>query len=103
LFTFFFFFFFFFLCFLLLLHLFFIFSPLREDAGVDPNRDFPYSRQDSNCLQCSTSRLFHSIMRLNLIQIVVTFHGGMAAIGYEWGENLDLIILCSCNFLPTII
>ena len=59
----------------------------REDAGVDPNRDFPYSRQDNNCFKSSTSRLFNAIMKANLVQIVVTFHGGMTAIGYEWGES----------------
>lgn len=58
----------------------------REDAGVDPNRDFPYSREDNECLRSSTGRLFNAIMRANLIQIVVTFHGGMVAIGYEWGK-----------------
>lgn len=59
----------------------------RNDANnVDPNRDFPYSRQDKNCLQSNTAKLFFIIMSLSLIQIVVTFHGGMVAIGYEWGS-----------------
>lgn len=53
---------------------------------MDPNRDFPYSREDNECLRSSTGRLFNAIMRANLIQVVVTFHGGMVAIGYEWGK-----------------
>ena len=61
----------------------------REDAnGVDPNRDFSYSRNDGNCFKSSTAKLFHRVMKNNLIQIVITFHGGMVAIGYEWGEQI---------------
>ena len=65
-------------------------SGFREDANnVDPNRDFSYSRKDSNCFKSSTAKLFHRIMKSNLIQIVVTFHGGMVAIGYEWGTCMQ--------------
>ena len=60
---------------------------------MDPNRDFPYGRSDTNCLKSSTSRLFLAVMGMNLIQLVVTFHGGMVAIGYEWGE----CYLKNCN------
>lgn len=59
----------------------------RDDAGVDPNRDFPYSRSDEKCFLSTTAKLFDKIMIQNLIQMVVTFHGGMAAIGYEWGTR----------------
>jgi hypothetical protein len=59
----------------------------REDAqGVDPNRDFPYSRKDNNCLRSNTAKLFYKMMTTSLIQLVVTFHGGMVAIGFEWGS-----------------
>ena len=59
----------------------------REDAGVDPNRDFPYSRKDDQCLRSTTAKIFYAIMSSTIAQIVVTFHGGMAAIGYEWGSR----------------
>lgn len=59
----------------------------RDDNGVDPNRDFGYSRSDNNCLKSTTGQLFHHIMSENLIQTAVTFHGGMVAIGYEWGSK----------------
>ena len=58
----------------------------REDAGVDPNRDFGYSRSDDECLRSTTARIMNSLMARSLMQIVVTFHGGMVAIGYEWGS-----------------
>ena len=61
----------------------------REEAkGVDPNRDFPYSRKDDNCFKTATARLFNAIMSTSLTQLVVTFHGGMVAIGYEWVRHL---------------
>ncbi len=59
----------------------------RNDAGVDPNRDFPYSRGDNECMLSSTAKLFRHIMAANPVQLVVTFHSGMVAIGYEWGSK----------------
>jgi hypothetical protein len=58
----------------------------RDEKGIDPNRDFAYSRRDNNCLKSSTARTLYAIVESALIQIVVTFHGGMVAIGYEWGS-----------------
>lgn len=58
----------------------------REDAGVDPNRDFGYSRSNDNCLRSTTARIMNALLARTLMQIVVTFHGGMVAIGYEWGS-----------------
>lgn len=59
----------------------------RNDAGIDPNRDFPYSRGDNKCLVSTTAKIFDRLMRENLIQLVVTFHSGMVALGYEWGSK----------------
>ncbi len=59
----------------------------RFDEGIDPNRDFPYSRKDDKCFLSKTAQLFHHLLEENIIQLVVTFHGGMVAIGYEWGSR----------------
>ena len=59
----------------------------RDDAGIDPNRDFSYGRKDDNCMTSTTAKIIDSIMNYNLIQIVITFHGGMTAISYTWGSN----------------
>ena len=59
----------------------------RDDRGIDPNRDFPYSRRDTNCLLSHTAKIFMALMLSNIIQLVVTYHGGMVAIGYEWGSQ----------------
>lgn len=58
----------------------------RVESGVDTNRDFPYGRADGRCLRSTTAQVINSVMKNNLIQLVITFHGGMAAIGYEWGS-----------------
>jgi hypothetical protein len=58
----------------------------RDDMGVDPNRDFPYVRKDNNCLQSSTAQLIYRLMSSRRIDMLVTFHGGMEAIAYEWGS-----------------
>lgn len=49
----------------------------RSEQGIDPNRDFAYSRNDNTCFRSSTAKLFNVLMRETLTQIVVTFHGGM--------------------------
>jgi predicted deacylase len=59
----------------------------RTEGSVDPNRDFGYSRRDNRCFLSSTAKIFNEIMKRNIIQIVVTFHGGMVALGYEWGSR----------------
>ena len=59
----------------------------RDDAGIDPNRDFSYGRKDNNCMTSTTAKIIDSIMNENLIQMVITFHGGMTAISYTWGSN----------------
>ena len=54
---------------------------------MDPNRDYAYSRSDNRCFKSSSAQLFASLFDDNLIQFVVTFHGGMEAIAYEWGSK----------------
>jgi Zinc carboxypeptidase len=58
----------------------------REEDGIDPNRDFPYDVVDtSQCMQTVAGRTLNEVFRNYLIQLSFTFHGGMEAIGYEWG------------------
>ncbi len=57
----------------------------RQDGNIDVNRDFPYQRHDSNCMQSNTAKIFYYLMHNLASQVVVTFHGGMIALGYEWG------------------
>lgn len=59
----------------------------RDDNFVDPNRDFPYSRVNNACLLSTTAKIVNRIMSEHIIQLVVTFHGGMVALGYEWGSK----------------
>lgn len=54
-------------------------SNRRDDAGVDPNRDFAYSRTNSDCLKSATAKILYAVSMQNIIQIVVTFHGGMVS------------------------
>jgi hypothetical protein len=58
-------------------------GPVREDSGLDPNRDFPYATAD--CLRSSTAQAINSAWREHVFQLAVTFHGGMESITYEWG------------------
>jgi hypothetical protein len=57
----------------------------EEDFGVDPNRDFPYDTKPTACMQTIAARTLNELYQANLIQLSLTFHGGMEVIGYEWG------------------
>lgn len=57
----------------------------RLELGVDPNRDFPYSRAASQCMVTAVARSINEVWKEHLFQLSVTFHGGMQAIAYEWG------------------
>ncbi len=55
----------------------------REEDGIDPNRDFPYYKDDFNttdkCMRSITGRTVNEIFRENIITLSITFHGGMEA------------------------
>lgn len=57
----------------------------RSELSIDPNRDFPFDQSPSACMQTIAARTVNEIYRSHILQMVVTFHGGMQAIGYEWG------------------
>ena len=64
---------------------------VREEDGIDPNRDFPFgSLSDSDvpstgCMATATGRAVNEVWREHLFQLAITYHGGMEAIAYEWG------------------
>jgi hypothetical protein len=59
----------------------------RDEQGIDTNRDYPIDQPPNHCMQAITSRTVNEIFRTNLIQLAVTFHGGMEAIAVEWGTK----------------
>lgn len=59
---------------------------VREEETVDPNRDFPFDVVDpTKCMQTIAGRTLNEVFRNHMIQLSLTFHGGMEVIGYEWG------------------
>lgn len=63
---------------------------VRREEDIDPNRDFPYNILSSNsdqCMQSIAARTLNEIYRDHMIQMSLTFHGGMEAIAYEWGAT----------------
>ena len=57
----------------------------REEDGIDPNRDFPYDLKNAKCMLTIAARTINEIFLEHMFQLSLTFHAGMAAIGYEWG------------------
>ncbi|CAK0846670.1 unnamed protein product [Prorocentrum cordatum] len=58
----------------------------RRENGMDPNRDFPYMQDPSQCMTTQTARAVNELFRRHLFQFMITFHGGMRALTYEWGS-----------------
>ena len=48
----------------------------RDDANVDPNRDFGYSRNNENCLMSTTAKIFNALMGRTVIQVSLSFREG---------------------------
>lgn len=58
----------------------------RTEAGSDPNRDFSYQQKASACMETVAGRSVNEILRHHLVQLLLTYHGGMQAVGYVWGD-----------------
>jgi hypothetical protein len=52
---------------------------VRNEAGHDPNRDFSYQQKPNACMLTVAGRSLNELLRHHLVQLVVTFHGGMQA------------------------
>ena len=57
----------------------------RTEESLDPNRDFPFLKDASQCMTTIVGRVLNEIFREYLVQLAITFHGGMRGIAYEWG------------------
>lgn len=53
---------------------------------VDPNRDYSYDRNNNQCLLAFSTHYLMNLYNDYYFQILLTFHGGMEALGYEWGS-----------------
>eukprot|EP00967_Tisochrysis_lutea_P035660 scaffold42792_cov34-Tisochrysis_lutea.AAC.5 len=49
----------------------------RTEMGIDPNRDFPFDQIPKACMQTVAARTVNELYRSHLLQLVITFHGGM--------------------------
>ena len=58
----------------------------RNELRNDPNRDFPFQQHPSQCMTTIAARSINELFRRNLVQLAITFHGGMEAVGYVWGD-----------------
>lgn len=56
----------------------------------DPNRDFPYYnnvfKTNKDCMETVAARTVNELMREHIFILSLTFHGGLNAIGYPWGN-----------------
>jgi hypothetical protein len=57
----------------------------RTENGIDPNRDFPYDQNESQCMKSITARTINEIFLDHLFQMSMTYHGGIENITFEWG------------------
>ena len=53
---------------------------VREENGIDPNRDFAYDpepKTPTKCMQSIAARTLNEVWREHQFQLAITFHGGM--------------------------
>lgn len=55
--------------------------------NIDPNRDFGFSQQPEMCMQTVCARVINELFKMHLFRVLLTFHGGTNALGYEWGDS----------------
>merc|ERR1719422_1563478 len=60
---------------------------VREERGMDPNRDFPYLQHPEMCMRTQTARTVNEVFRRHLFRFGLTFHRGVRALTYEWGSR----------------
>merc|ERR1719265_345030 len=56
------------------------------EQRLDPNRDFGYKQKPSKCMQSITARAVNELFRRHQFRSLITFHGGMRSLTYEWGS-----------------
>ena len=58
-------------------------------------------QEPSKCMATICARSLNEIYRARLLQLVITFHGGMQAIAYNWGSfNYYQCIVCHVTMAP---
>jgi hypothetical protein len=57
----------------------------REEGNIDPNRDFPFDQDPTECMQTIAGRTINELFRSHLFQMSLTFHAGTEVVAYEWG------------------
>ena len=59
---------------------------LREENGVDPNRDFPYNHKNPmECMKTIAARAINELWRKHAFQVAITYHAGQESISSTWG------------------
>jgi hypothetical protein len=58
------------------------FRTMREENGIDPNRDFPYDTEPSNCMRTIAGRTLNEVFRQHMFQV----------------RNIVLIVVWYCLF-----
>lgn len=55
--------------------------------NLDPNRDFSFDNQASQCMQTIAARTINELFLEYLFQMSMTYHGGIENITFEWGAT----------------
>jgi hypothetical protein len=56
-------------------------------AGVDPNRDFPYSRRDNNCLVSKTALVIDALFRNVTVQVSLADLSSLTSLPRLWSPS----------------
>lgn len=62
-------------------------SQCTRSKAIDPNRDFPYLRKGSECMESQTARVVNELFHEHVFRTSISFHGGCRALAFEWGSD----------------
>lgn len=68
---------------------------------MDPNRDFPYFVDQTDCLKTVTAKTVYKIFSEYPFALAITFHAGEHSITHPWGAGNHLNDKTTGEKLPT--
>lgn len=62
-------------------------AALGAETEFDANRDFAFDQDPQKCMRTLAARTLNELFRARIFSILLTFHAGTNALGYEWGDK----------------
>lgn len=62
---------------------------IQGNVSYDINRDFAFDQVPEDCMRTVAARAINELFRTHLYSILMTFHGGINTLTYNWGDTIN--------------